>query len=155
METKGPLMRNLKPLRIAVIVLLALLALQFELGMAVNLSPNLKEVPPVGVADLWKVIASVGEDALAHAVLRIVLVAAAVVGLVLSLLARAASVSVIGVIAFLGTTVAAVNGVLFTLSGFKNDGYSHGMATGFLVAFTLWFVQVCLVSARLRGQGTP
>ncbi len=117
-------MRNLKSLRVAVIVLLALLALQFELGMVVNLSPNLKEVPPVGFADLWKILASIGGEALTHAVLGTLLVVAAIAGLVFSLVTKTRSVVVIGIIAFLGTTLSAVNGVLFTLSGFKNDGYS-------------------------------
>ena len=40
-------MKRLKALRNMVIIMVVLLAFQFELGMAVNLSPNLQEVPPV------------------------------------------------------------------------------------------------------------
>jgi hypothetical protein len=49
-----------------------------------------------------------------------------------------------------GTALSATNGFLFTLSGFKNDGYSHGMATGFMVAFAMHFVLVCVLSVKLR-----
>ncbi len=64
-------MTRLKALRAAVIISVVLLAFQFELGMAVNLSPNLEEVPPLAAAPaaIWAALSKVGGDALAHAVL--------------------------------------------------------------------------------------
>jgi len=65
---------------------------------------------------------------------------------------RARSVAVIGALSFLAMALASSNGVLFTLSGFKSDYYSHGMATLFLLAFSLHFVQVCVLTVKLRRQ---
>ena len=143
-------MRVLKSLRVFVIIMLALLALQYELGIATNLSPNMKEVPPVGLADLDKVLASVGEAAVLHATLGVLLLATAVAALVLSILAAGPAIIVTGIIAFAGTALAFLNGILFSLGGFKDDGYSHGMATGYLVAFSLYFIQVAIASVKLR-----
>jgi hypothetical protein len=61
-------------------------------------------------------------------------------------------VAVIGALSFLAMALASSNGVLFTLSGFKSDYYSHGMATLFLLAFSLHFVQVCVLTVKLRRQ---
>ncbi len=145
-------MTVLRPLRVFSIVFLILLAFQFELGMAVNLSPSLQEVPPpaLSFAPLWTMLAKVGADALVHAVLGTALSVAGLAGLVLAILSRARMVAVTGVFSFLFLALAEANGILFALSGFKNDGYSHGMATGFLLAFSLSFVQVCVLSVRLR-----
>ena len=145
-------MTLLRTLRVFSIVLLILLAFQFELGMAVNLSPSLQEVPPLAgsLSALWSALSKVGADALLHALLGTALSVAGLVGLVLSILPRKRIVAVMGVLSFLFLALAETNGILFTLSGFKNDGYSHGMATGFLVAFCLYFVQVCMLSAKLR-----
>ncbi len=140
-----------RPLRTFSIVFLVLLALQFELGMAVNLSPSLQEAaPPGSVTALWTALGKVGADAIVHAVLGTVLSIAGVVGLVLALMSRGKATAVIGVFSFLFLALAESNGILFTLSGFKNDAYSHGMATGFLLAFSLYFVQVCILSVKLR-----
>ncbi len=145
-------MRRLRSLRVLTIVVLAALALQYELGITVNLSPRLKEGPAVGLADLGTALAAVGGDAVTHAVLGTILPAAALAGLVLSVISGTWSVAVIGVLAFLATTLAAINGVLFTTSGFGNDGYSHGMATGFLASFSLYFILVAVVSVKLRRR---
>ena len=48
--------------------------------------------------------------------------------------------------------LASSNGVLFTLSGFRNDGYSHGMSTMFFVVYSLNFIQVCVLTVKLRRQ---
>ncbi len=145
-------MTPLRPLRIFSIVLLILLAFQFEEGMAVNLSPSLQEVPPLAgsVAALWAALAKVGADALVHALLGTALSVAGLVGLVLAIMSGRGAVMAVGILSFLFLVLAEINGILFTLSGFKNDGYSHGMATGFLLAFSLYFVQVCILSVRLR-----
>jgi hypothetical protein len=143
-------------LRVIVIIILALLALQFELGVAVNLSPNLQDVPPLAgsVAAIWSALAKVGGEALTHAVLGSLLVLGSLAVLVRSAMSGVRSVAVIGILAFAGTALAALNGYLFTLSGFKNDGYSHGMATAFLVAFTMYFVLVCVLSVKVRRPTT-
>ena len=151
-HTAGSHTQLLGPLRVLSIIFLILLAVQFEFGIAVNLSPSLQEVSPIAgsVPALWTALAKVGADALVHALLGTALSVAGLVGLILSILSRRGTVVVVGVLSFLCLALAEINGILFTLSGFKNDGYSHGMATGFLLAFSLYFVQVCVLSVKLR-----
>jgi hypothetical protein len=151
-------MARLKALRIAVIVTVILLAFQFELGMAVNLSPNLQEVPPLAgtLAAIWAALSKVGGDAVTHALLGGLLTILAAANLVLALASRSRSAGLIGALSFLSIALASVNGVLFTLSGFKNDNYSHGMATTFLVAFSLHFIQLGFLTIRVRKlEGRP
>ena len=63
--------------------------------------------------------------------------------------------AVMGGVSFLSITMAAVNGVLFTLfPDYKNTDYSHGMATTFLVAFSALFVQIGILTVKLRRQGS-
>ena len=152
-------MRVLRSLRIVVIAMLILLALQFELGMAVNLSPSLEDVPPLAgtLAAVWAALAKVGGAAIMHALLGSFLTIAALAGLAVRSGAR--SVAAVGIASFISIAMATLNGVLFTLSGFKNDHYSHGMATLFLVAFSLHFAQLGLVILKLRrraaGEKSP
>jgi len=132
--------------------MLILLALQFELGMAINLSPNLEDVPPLAgtVAAIWAALAKVGGAALLHGLLGVFLTIAALASLALAVGSGARSVTVVGVISFITIAVASLNGVLFTMSAFKDDHYSHGMATLFLLSFSLYFVQLCIVAVKLR-----
>ena len=145
-------MTRLKALRNMVIIMVVLLAFQFELGMAVNLSPNLQEVPPVAatLAATGAALTKVGGEAVTHAIMGILLTILAVAVLVLAFACRSRSVAIMGVLSFLSVALAGVNGILFTLSGFKNDGYSHGMATSFLAAFSLHFILLGILTVRLR-----
>ena len=147
-------MARVRFLRVVVIVILALLALQFELGMGVNLSPDLKEVPPLAgsVPAIWGALQTVGGAAIMHTLLGSLLVLVTIAALVLSIASRSRSITVIGILCFVTTTLAAFTGVLFTLSGFKDDGLSHGMATNFLLSFALHFVQVSILSVKLRRK---
>jgi len=149
-------MSRLKALRIAVIVMVVLLGLQFELGMAVNLSPNLDNVSPVAAAPaaVWSALAMVGAEAVTHALLGCLLTFFAVVILVLALLCGVPSVAILGAISFITIGLASANGILFTLSGFKNDNYSHGMATAFLLAFSAHFILLGILTIRMRAPDT-
>jgi hypothetical protein len=51
-------------------------------------------------------------------------------------------VQVFGSLAFLATLLAAATGLLFVLSGFQNNGDTHGMATNFLLSFTFYFLEL-------------
>ena len=149
-------MTRLRSLRVVVVAVLILLAFQYELGMSVNLSPTLQDVPPLAgtMSAIWGALARVGAGALTHAVLGSLLTVVAVASLVLAVTSGTRSVAVIGVLSFIAMVLATANGVLFTLSGFKDDSYSHGMASAFLLVFSLYFVQLCVLSVRLRRQAT-
>jgi len=147
-------MSGFRSLRILSIMTLLLLALQYELGMAVNLSPTLAEVPPLAAtpAAIWGALAKVGAGAPAHMLLGTLLAAFALVCFVLAVRSGARSAAVTSAASFLFIASAAVSGVLFTLSGFKNDHFSHGMATMFLLAFSVQFVQIGILTVRLHQR---
>ena len=144
-------MKSLRALKVVSIALLALLAIQFELGMTVNLSPSLQNTPAFSFSlpAVWGALSKVGAAATTHAVVGSLLVILTLGAFLLALLTRLPSIVVFGVLGFLTAAVAAATGVLFTLSGFQADGLSHGMATNFLATFSFQFIELCIVSVQL------
>ncbi len=135
--------KGLKFLRVLVIVLLVLLAVQFEFGMTVNFADP-PSLAPIGltVSGVSEALNQVGAVAVIHASLGAWLVIFSVLNLVLGLRSRVRWVQVFGSLAFIATSLAATTGLLFVLSGFQNDGDSHGMATNFLLAFAFYFLEL-------------
>jgi hypothetical protein len=137
------LTNQLKGLRITVVTILVFLALQFEFGMAINLSDP-PDIPPLsfsftGVLGALNVI---GPVALLHAILGTVLTIVSMISLVLALGSKIRRVQVFSVLGFLSMALAASSGLLFVLSGFQNDHYSHGMATNFILTFAFYFIEL-------------
>jgi hypothetical protein len=132
-----------RPLRINLIVLIVLLALQFEMGISINLS-DLHTIPAFGfsVSAVFGALAKVGGDAVAHAVLGTIMALGAIFTMISSLASGIRRVQVFGVIVFVTFALASVNGYLFVLSGFENNGYSHGMATSFIVSLIACFMEL-------------
>jgi hypothetical protein len=131
------------PTRIMIMVILALLAFQYELGMAVNIA-NPKPIPPFGLSTtaVSDALNQVGVVAVLHASLGILLVIISLVSLIFALRSGVRSVQVFGGLAFVATFLALTTGLLYTLSGFQNDGLSHGMATNFLLSFSFNFLEL-------------
>ena len=77
-----------------------------------------------------------------HARLGSGLVIFSVINLIFCLRSGLRSVQAFVSLAFLTTLLVAITGLLFTLSGFQNDGDSHGMATNFLLSFTFYFLEL-------------
>ena len=138
-------------LRVMVIVLLTLLGLQYELGMAVNIG-NPPSLPPFGLSlnAVSNALHQAGLVAVLHASLGVWLVIFSVINLIFSLRTGLRSLQIFGSLAFLATLLAAITGLLFTLSGFQNDGYSHGMATNFLLSFTFYFLELYFLKPALK-----
>ncbi len=134
---------RIKGLQVAVITVLVLLAIQFEFGMAVNLS-DLPSLSPFGFSfpSVLSALNQAGFVAVVHAVLGTVLTIISLIGLLMALTSKIRSVQVFGVLGFLGMALAEINGVLFVLSGFQNDNYSHGMATNFILTFGFYFIEL-------------
>ena len=137
--------QSLNGIRILVIVMLVLLALQFEFGMAVNLSslPSLAPIPntPAGYSSGFNTaLAQAGAVAVIHASLGSLLALFAVAILVTCLRSGRRSLQIFGGLAFLATLLAGTTGFLFVMSGFQNDNLSHGMATNFLLAYSFYFL---------------
>ena len=91
---------------------LAILWLEMEDSMA--RSPRLQETTAGGsLGGILKTLGGVGADALTHGILGSALAVFAAGTLILALLCEAASVTVVGILAFLATVGAATNGVPF------------------------------------------
>ena len=133
-----------KFLRQMVGITLILLAIQYELGMAINLSPTLPELPAFGfsLAKISDALHLAGTAALAHAALVGILTITSVLTISLSLSSRIRSVQVFASLGFLSVLSAAAGGVLFTLSGFQEDHFSLAMTSDFVLAFIFYFLQL-------------
>ena len=147
------LAKHLKSLRVTVIIFLVLLAIQLEFGMAVNLS-DLPSLSPfsLSLSNLLGALDQAGAIALIHASLGTILTILSVASLIMSLVSRIRSVQVVGVLSCLTTILAEANGILFVLSGFQNDNYSHGMATGFILTFGLFFLELYFLKPMQRAK---
>jgi hypothetical protein len=134
---------KIRELQIAVIIVLVLLAIQFEFGMAVNLS-NLPSLAPVGFSfpNILSALDQAGIVAVVHAVLGTVLTVISLISLLMALASKVRNVRVFGTLGFLSIALAEICGVLFVLSGFQNDNYSHGMATNFILTFAFYFIEL-------------
>ena len=130
-------------LRVLVMVILVLLIVQFEFGMAVTIA-NPPELSPFSfsIVKISDALNQAGVAALLHASLGTLLAVFSMLSLILSLRSRVRSVQIIGSLAFLATVLAASMGLAFTLSGFQNDNYSHGMATNFILSYTFCFLEL-------------
>jgi hypothetical protein len=133
--------KRLQSLRIMVIVILALLGLQYEFGMAVNIA-NPPTLAPTSLNGVNNALNQVGAVAMIHASLGSALVIFSILILIFSLRSGLRSLQVFGSLAFLTTLLAALTGVLYTMSGFQNNGDTHGMATNFLLTFTFYFLEL-------------
>ncbi len=143
-----------KSLRVIVVITLVLLFFQFELGMTVNLSPNLPQLSPFGFS-LGKIVDALGQagaEALAHAGLGSTLALLSVLTLVLSLRSNVRSVQIVGILCFLTIFLAMAGGILFTLSGFQEDNYSLMMASNFILAFTFHFLELYLIKPAAKSR---
>lgn len=134
---------QIKLLRVAVITLIVLLAIQFEFGMAVNLS-NLPSLAPFGFSfpTILSALNQAGAVAGVHAVLGTVLTILSLVSLIMALASKIRNVQIFGGLGFLTMALAEINGVIFVLSGYQNDNYSHGMATMFILTFGFYFLEL-------------
>ena len=144
---------SLKGLRVIVISVLGLLVIQFEFGMAVNLS-GLPSLSAFGFSfhNFLGVLNQAGSVTMFHAVLGTVLTILALIALVSALASKIRSIQVFGVLGFLSMALAEITGVLFVLSGFQNDNYSHGMATNFILTFGFYFLELYFLKPAPRTQ---
>ena len=133
-----------KSLRVMIVITLILLTIQYELGMAVNLSPNLPELAPFGfsLAKISDALHLAGPMALVHAGLGSLLTLLSILTLILSLRSKTRSVQIFGSLGFLTMLVAMTGGILFTLSGFQEDHYSLAMASNFILTFIFNFLEL-------------
>jgi len=146
---------KIKQLRVAVVTLLILLAIQFEFGMAVNIS-NPPSIPPFSFSlpSVLSALNQVGAVAVVHAVMGTALTILSLISMVMALPVKIRGVQIFGVLGFVSMVLAETSGVLFVLSGFQNDNYSHGMATNFILTFGFYFLELYFLNPALKTKGS-
>ncbi len=108
-------------LRLLVVILLVLLAVQYELGMAANLSPDLPSLSPFGFS-LGRVLVALqqaGTTALAHGLMGSFLWLLSVLTLILSLATRQRRLQIFGGLGFVFVSLAATAVSCLYFPGFK------------------------------------
>ena len=145
--------KNFRGLRILVMITLALLFFQFEMGMAANLAgpPKLAPLGP-SISEFSQALNQAGVVEGIHAGLGSLLPIISLVSLILSLRSGIRSVQIVGSLAFLTILLAAITGILFVKSGFQNDGFSHGMATNFFLTLTFNFLVLYFLKPAPKTQ---
>ncbi len=141
-------------LRVLVVILLVLLAVQYELGMAVNLSPDLPSLSPFGFS-LGGVLAALqqaGSTALAHGLMGSFLWLLSVLTLILSLSSKQRRLQIFSGLGFVFISLAATGGILFVLSGFQADRFSEMMASSFLLSFIFYFLELYFLKPGKSNQ---
>ncbi len=132
-----------KMLRILVMVLLAVLFVQYEFGMWVNLA-NPPSLPAFSLLDnnaMSAALSSAGLAAQIHAILGFAIWLFTVAVCVLSLRSGLRSVQIFGSLLLLSMTLAGVGGTLFVASGFNNDVASQAMAANFILSYSFAFLE--------------
>ena len=76
----------------------------------------------------------------------------ALITLALALVSKIRNMQIFGVLAFFSMALAEITGVLFVLSGFQDNDYSHGMATNFLLAFGFYFIELYFLKPTSRTK---
>jgi hypothetical protein len=147
---------RLRALRISVVVLLVLLLVQYEFGMAVNIA-NPPSLPAFSFSDntaFNTALNTAGGLAQPHAILGALVWLFSLVNLVLSLRTGIRSVKIMGSLILLSITVAGAGGSIFVQSGFTNDQASHAMATTFILAYTFAFLELYFLKGDPGPNGT-
>ncbi len=135
--------KTVRTLRVLVIVMLVLLGVQYELGMAANISnPTPIDPFPYSSAAFTQALSGAGLVTELHADFGALLALFSLAVMIFSLLSRVRAVQIFGTLAFLSTLAAGDGGFLFVLSGFHSDNSSHQMATNFLLTFAFYFIEL-------------
>ncbi len=136
--------KQLKRLRTFVIVVLVLLVVQYEFGMAVNIS-NPPSLPAFSMLDgnaFNQALSSAGFVAEAHSIVGFLIWLLALAVLVMALRSGIRSVQIFGTLILLTVTVAGIGGSIFVASGFQDDHASHAMASNFILAYSFSFLEL-------------
>ena len=146
--------RRFSRLRVWVMLMLALLVLQYESGIAFNISdpPHLAPFSATSFTAFNNALMTVGPAAIIHVILGTLLGIVAIITQVLALRTSRRSVKAFGGLTLLAIIIAGIMGQLFAQSGYQNDGYSHGMATTFILSFILAFLELYFLKPAPKEQ---
>jgi hypothetical protein len=137
-----------KFLQTSLIIVLALLVIQYDSGMTVNLS-KLPEISPFMFAlnSIVRALTQAGLAAIIHAILGTIITILAFINVVKELSTKIRKIQILGVLGFINIVIAELTGIFFVLSGFQNDNFSEGMADNFIFSFVFNFVVFCMIKS--------
>ncbi len=142
----------LKRLRIMMVVMIVMLFLQYELGIATIMSDIPSTSPfSFSVTAFRGALERAGGIAVVHAGFGGIIILVALVNLILALMTKVRAVQILGMLNFLFILIAAGGGLFFVLSGFQNDHASHAMATNFILAFAFSFIELFYIRSALNS----
>ena len=133
----------------SLLVLFVLFTIQFFLGMAQNLliMTPMTTFPQnsSSYSNALNYIVSGGDWALtSHFIVDMAIIAVGIVNLAL-VLHKNNVYRVLSIVSFIGVLFAFVSGLRFAAVNFSQDPISFQMATGFIIAFILYFVMAMLI----------
>jgi hypothetical protein len=137
-----------KFLQTSLIIVLALLVIQYDTGMTVNLS-KLPDISPFMFAlnSIFIVLTQAGFVALIHAILGTIITIFAFIIVVMEISTKIRKIQILGVLGFINIVIAELTGIFFVLSGFQNDNFSEGMADNFILSFVFNFIVLCIIKS--------
>ena len=133
----------MKRIEVSIIILLALISIQAFLGDNINLFT----VFPMGavvvsLGGFAQALQQAGIAVVVHAVNGFLIIAVSLAVVVFSFMMRVNKLRITSIIGLIGLIVALSGGLLFVFSGYGNNGYSAQMATGFLIAYAFYFIEL-------------
>ncbi len=131
------------------VVMLAMLFLQYELGMATIMADPPSISPfSFSIIGFRSALDQVGVVALLHAGFGGWVVILSVVNTIMALRSGIRGAQIFGVLGFVAVLLAAHGGLRFVLSGFQNDHASHEMGTNFLLSFAFFFLELYSIKPK-------
>jgi hypothetical protein len=137
-----------KLLQTSLVIVLALLVIQYDTGMTVNLS-KLPVLSPFlfTLSSIFTALTQAGLVAIIHAILGTIIAILALINVVIEISTKIRKIQIMGILGFINIVIAELTGILFVLSGFQNDNYSEGMADNFILSFVFNFVILCILKS--------
>ncbi len=128
-----------RTMRLAAAVVLALLFVQFLLGMFVNLYVQIPQFHAGNSPGMGSMMPRITNPALwAHMMLGMFIALAAIWGVIAAIFTGRGAAIALAAAGFVSVLVAGYGGISFLMFG-QNDVASYLMAVGFLCAFTAYF----------------
>lgn len=135
----------------AALGILGLLAVQFILGMTLNLFMTFPTYPGnIVQSNDYALLFAQYPILLLHFVLGFLLLIATIAALVFSLRSAVPHMKIIGILGFLSVLFALISGLVFVHYAFQNNFYSYTMSLGFIAAILAYFAMFYLTKTKVN-----
>ena len=133
----------MKKIEISIVILLVLITIQAFLGDNINLFSVFPTSPvTASLSGLSHALQQAGAAVMVHAINGFLIIAVSIAVVVFSFISRINKLRLTSIVGFVGSIIALSGGLEFVFSGYANNGYSAQMATGFLIAYSFYFIEL-------------